>query len=481
MSFRRCLMILADGARADVFQDLLKKGRLPNIAEHLPHFRTGVSAFPSTTGPAYMPYLTGCFPGTCNVPGIRWFDKEAYSRRPFATHKFRSYVGAETFFIPRDMSHEVDTLFELIPRSFNIFNSVSRGVKRRFNRTWFSRIWYWYYAHLTDHWSLVDRVAARKMVHEMEKSPEFLFVVFPGIDEHSHLASPFHPDALKSYELIDEAIGTLHKKLKSLNQWEEAAIFIVSDHGLSETKTHLGLNQFLEGLGISTFYYPKVVFRYRFKAASMVSGNGMSHLYLKGTDGWKGRMLWDEIENRKDRLLNKLLERPEIDVIAGQVAEGVIRVRSRRGEAIVHVGAPLAAPKSGARQGAPLQYQIVGTDPFGYPPLPATMSERDSLHLTANTEYPDALMQLLQIFRSRRTGDLVLSATRGFDLRKRHEVPEHKSTHGSLHWEHMNIPIVSNIPLTGPSVRSVDLFPTVLKLLGRPCPSGLDGIEVLAE
>lgn len=453
--YKRSIMILADGARADLFQKLIQKGELPEIAQHLPSFRTGTTAFPSTTGPAYMPYLTGCYPGTCNVPGIRWFDKEAYSSR--------SYVGAETFFITRDMDRRIKTLFDLIPNSINIFNSVSRGVPLSHNRTWFSRIWYWYYAHLTDHWSLIDRAAEEKVLQEINRPFEFLFVVFPGIDEHSHLSNPFHPQTIEAYKILDRAVGNMVKKLKSKNLWEETALFIVSDHGLSETQTHLELNEFLSNLKMPPFYYPKVVFRYGFLAASMVSGNGMAHLYLKGEKGWKGRMPWEEIM-RKDQLVDRLLAEPAVDLIAGQALDGSIVVKSRRGE---------------ARIGRDLDYTIKGADPFGYPPLPSAITDRESLHLTFNTDYPDALMQLVQIFRSQRAGDLVLSASKGFDLRRDHEVPEHHSSHGSLHWEHMQVPIVTNVPLPEAPIRSVDLFPTVLTLLGKPVPASIDGQSLL--
>src|SRR5262245_25109177 len=101
-TYKRCLMILADGARADVLRDLAEKGELPSIAEHLiapGSLKAAVTAFPSTTGPAYLPYLTGCYPGTCNLPGIRWFDKDHFSENRFSKDRFRSYVGVESFYM----------------------------------------------------------------------------------------------------------------------------------------------------------------------------------------------------------------------------------------------------------------------------------------------------------------------------------------------------------------------------------------------
>ncbi|MBI2981715.1 MAG: alkaline phosphatase family protein, partial [Deltaproteobacteria bacterium] len=137
MPTRSVIIILADGARFDVMRDLMQKQQLPHISENLPHLREGTTAFPSTTGPAYLPYLAGCYPGTCNVPGIRWFDKDAYARGMFFHKKFRSYVGAETFFMSHDIRDGIQTIFELVPNAHNISNGITRGVKRRNNRTGF--------------------------------------------------------------------------------------------------------------------------------------------------------------------------------------------------------------------------------------------------------------------------------------------------------------------------------------------------------
>jgi hypothetical protein len=469
---KRCIMILADGARADVMRDLAERGQLPAISEHMIEpgsLRAAVTAFPSTTGPAYLPYLTGCYPGTCNLPGIRWFDKDCYADRRFSKNRFRSYVGAESFYMNGDLAADKKTLFEIIPRSVNVFSSINRGAGLAGDRTKFSRIWYWYYAHLTDRWGMVDDAAGRKVVAALERDPEFVFAVFPAIDEYSHLSSPFHPRTIEAYEGLDRAVGKIADALKARGWAGETAIFIVSDHGLSETSRHFPLNQFLEKSGIETLYYPKILFKRRFEAASMVSGNGMANVYLKNGEGWKGRAPWEHLSSRSDRLVERLLEQPEVDLLAAQREDGAVVVKSKKGEAVLS-------------ENGSIRYEVKGgSDPFGYPQLPKTMSDRESLQLTEKTDYPDAPAQLLQIFRSRRAGDLILSAAKGSDLRLRYEIHEHKSSHGSLHWEHMQVPLVSNVRLSEGPVRSVDVFPTVLSLLGRPIPAEIDGKSLLGR
>jgi hypothetical protein len=115
-----------------------------------------------------------------------------------------------------------------------------------------------------------------------------------------------------------------------------------------------------------------------------------------------------------------------------------------------------------------IQYRVLsGRDPFGYVGFPFQTDFDNSLELTFDTDYPDAIMQLIQIFRSPRTGDLLISAKEGFDLRTRFENPEHKSSHGSLHKSHLLVPYVSNVKITTQrKLRTVDVFPSMLKLLG---------------
>jgi hypothetical protein len=470
--YKRCVMIMADGARPDVFEELAWSGELPNIKKHLIDpgcLKHGVTSFPSTTGPAYMPYLTGCHPGTCNVPGIRWFDKTTYARKPWSRNKFRSYVGVESFLLNSDMKKDLRTLFELSDHSINIFSSVNRGVPSRGNKTSFFRMWNWYYAHLTDRWAYVDLKAGRSMVKGIHEDPEFMFVLFPGIDVYSHIGTPFNPEVTKAYKRIDDSIGQLVEVLQKKGWLDESILMIVSDHGLSTTHSHLGVNQFLEQRGVKTFYYP-VIFKKGFEAAHMVSGNGMSHLYFPHSNGstvkradWEGRCYEEDMSARQRSLLDELLEQDAVDLIATQERDGSIIVRKGSTRARIQ------------RRGDKIHYDCLDGNPLAYEGHAKTMSLEESLQVSHGTDYPDAPAQLLQIFQSSRCGDAILSAAPGYDLRDRYEIHEHKGSHGSLHRDHMLVPLISNIPLNGQACRSVDIFPTVCRLMGKSWPHQIDG------
>ena len=475
--YNRSIIILADGARFDVFGELLEKGQLPNIKRHIVDggtFSKAVTAFPSTTGPAHMPFLTGCLSATCNVPGIRWFDKRMYGRYGHgsvlslgAHGRYRSYVGIETFRINDDMRSDIYTTFEIIPKSYSIFNSINRGVGRR-NLTTIMRIWYWYYAHQTDRWRFVDNAAAEKLLNAIGRDFEFLFAVFPGIDEFSHLNHPRDEAAIRQYIDLDATVGKMVEKLVRLRKLDDTLLWIVSDHGLSRTHTHFCINTFLESRGIRTFYFP-LVWRKNCLAANMVSGNGMTHIYFKRRDGWGEPAALSDIDEMYPELLNDLLAQDAVDILAVRDDNGNIVIRTKKGEGVLKFN------------GDDITYVVNSSDPFGYDPSlrNSRFTFNDSRHMisaTIDSDYPDAPYQLAHIFSSPRCGDVVVSATPGFDLRIKYEDPEHKSSHGSLHRDHMLVPVLTNIQLPNNTpFRTVDVFPTYLQLMGHKIPANIDG------
>ena len=122
---------------------------------------------------------------------------------------------------------------------------------------------------------------------------------------------------------------------------------------------------------------------------------------------------------------------------------------------------------------------ILGANPLGFAADGGRIKADDLTRISLDTSYPDSPAQLEQLFRSDRTGDLVVFAREGFDLRKRYEWPEHRSSHGSLHKSHMEVPICTNAPLASKWCRTIDVFPTILRLLGHDLPAGIDGRSLI--
>ena len=464
-----CIFILADGARADVFEELLKRGDLTNISKYIVEkgtFTNAVSVFPSTTGPAYAPFLLGRFPGRSNLPGIRWFDRKLYAKKFFSLYRFRSYVGLESFLMNRDISADAQTLFEIFPGAINIVSELSRGAGFRGDKTRFSRAYYKIKGHFDHHWDEVDIASRRVFLQSLKSYPQFAYVVFLGIDTYSHLTHPFHRKVIDSYLRLDESVGFIGKALEDMGKLDKTLLMIASDHGLSQTHSHFDSVEFMNRLGFKTFYYPKIFKHYRnADAANMISGNAMTHLYIKSPEGWERRTAFEELSG----LVGALLERHEVDIVAGLDENGRARIKSERGEALAWLD------ESGY-----IRYEKIYGDPFGYNGLPAKMDRVESLMFSFYTQYPDALLQIIQLLESPRSGDLVISAKPGFDLRAKHENPEHCSSHGALFREQILVPLGISVKIKKEFVRTVDLYPTILHLLGKQIPRDIDGVSLVS-
>jgi len=464
MAKRLAILCLIDGARPDVLADLVAAGELPNIEREIlagGTARTAVSCLPSTTGPAHLPFLTGCYPGTLNIPGIRWLDKVVFERGGIWDRgSFRSYNGIEAYLMDRDLPPERPTLFELTERPFAINSLITRGLPRGHNLTALARPLLYLYAHLTDRWHPIDRMAHRRLLACLDRDPDFVFAVYPAVDSYSHLRHPRHADTLAAYRAIDRGIGELVAALKRRGRWDDTLLLITSDHGLTATDRHLDLACHLNKRGMRTLFYP-LVWKRRPEAAVMISGNAVGKIYFL-RDGHPAAEPLD-VRLRLGKVWDELLGREEIDFLAWPAAPGRIEIAAARGKAAVTRG-----PEG-------FSYEPLEGDPFALGAL-GPLTGDEALVATAASEYPDALVQLDQFFASPRSGDLLVVARNGSDLRRAYEWPEHHSSHGSLQREHMTVPLLYNQTGWDPRpARTVDLFNTVLKWLGKPAVENVDG------
>ena len=471
--YKRTLMILIDGARPDVLNAEMNKGLLPNMQAHFANRgvnQTMLTFFPSTTGPAYLPYLTGCFPGICNVPGVRWFDKIRYADKGWGFKAFRSYCGLETRLLNSDINPSIKTAWDIFPKAKNIMGGVTRGIKKGHDLTHPGRSLFYYYGHITNRWSFLDSLVAKKLIKLVSEDDfDFVFTVFPGVDEYSHRTSPIGRLTKEAYHQVDEHLGRVVDVLKKRNMYEDTLMIIFSDHGLSATDNHFDIGPWMEETkNIKTLYYSNLL-KFNFEAAAMISGNSMCHLYFKGENGWGYRKSFEEISHTS-LILDELRLRPEIDLIVSEGANGAVHLQNSLGHGFYHYD----------QQKDLIWYQFDHTDPLGLfktgdPRLSNGFSMDEGLKITFNSNYPDVFMQMLQIFKSQRTGDVIVCAKEGYDLRVKYEHPLHKASHGGISPHHMKIPLLMNHPINNDMIRSVDIFPTMLKLVGKEIPEGIDG------
>ncbi len=452
----RVVVILADGARPDLMQSLAARGDLPAISQLFlqrdPSVTIASTVFPSTTGPAHLPFLTGMFPGTCNVPGIRWFDPECYSKHPFSLHRFRSYMGLGGWLLNSDIRRDVKTLFQHIPDHASIANMITRGVRRGRNLTRIDKPLYNIKSFFAEEWAGFDRLAARRAVQAIAAKNQLVYAAFYEADSHCHKFGATHERTMDAYRRIDRIVGDVNRALTQAGTAESTLVALVADHGGSDTSNHFDLAGLVEKTVGRCLAHPLVWHGWWWaKAAVMVSGNAMAHVYLCPRRRLGERPVLDEPTADLRRLVESLLEQDAVDLLAGRSSDGGVFILSRAGKGRI------------VRQSEGLSYRVEGQDPL------------DGSGMSSEGRYPDAIAQLAQLMTSPRAGDLVVSARLGWDLRARFEKPKHFGSHGSLIREHMATPFLLNATLKPGPYRTVDLMPTVLDALGQPVPGGLDG------
>lgn len=111
------MLVILDGTNEAVFRSMLEAGELPHLGRLLAPDSAGVrhgvytaatSVWPSTTGPAYAPFLMGLFPGKSHLSGIRQYVREDKS--------FRAYIGPDTKTISEELTKEFPIIYEVLGR-----------------------------------------------------------------------------------------------------------------------------------------------------------------------------------------------------------------------------------------------------------------------------------------------------------------------------------------------------------------------------
>jgi hypothetical protein len=473
--------ILVDGLRADLFNELLDAGALPNIRKHLVDrgtlVETCVSTFPSTTGPAHLPFITGIMPGYNDCPGLRWVDRRHRS--------LRDYCTIHNVLFNADFPGSNYTLYEILNdvRTACIFDFVSRGASDVINVP-AKTLWFMLTGEMGI-WREMDGYAvdAFNRVYESGATPRYSFVWMPAIDHLAHFHGSRDKIILERAEAIDKHVGNIMKTLQKRQLYDKALVSLVVDHGLIDTQHHLEIRDTLKKYGLSVLDNltdnDQFNSLYQNNAARGVSGNSFALLYFAAKKAgrlntvsydWDRKLDYGELRSfpmsgSSTLDLVGLLRREEgIGLVMAKERENTLVVFSKDGEGKIE------------RDYSSLRYSFTGRDPLGYSEDPESASRIDGLYhdkdewfmSTRNTSYPDGIFQIAQLFDAQRCGDIVVTAKPGWDLMNQ----GHKASHGGLERTQMHVPCVIAGPGikhgTIPIARTVDLYPTYLKYLGIP-------------
>ena len=469
---RRAILILADGLRPDVLEEQLEAGAIPNLAQLTAQGgrRRAITVFPSTTSVAYLPYLTGRFPGAVNIPSIRWMDRSKYSGRWWREREaVRSYCGYQAGMLDQDIPAEVQTIFQLVPESLGLFTMVTRGLTPERDPAQGARKFWGSVSHATEWHQPGDDRVARELLRAIEQPWRFIFAQFPAVDGYTHGDHPRGPKVINALRTLDRTIGQVMLRLRQRGQLDDTLFVLVSDHGASAMHTHLDLADWFRGQGVRTMSHP-VIWERNPLAAVMVAGNASAAVYARPNERRDQRLPMERLREPatfgvQHDVVAALVREPAVAFVAGEREEGGLSLVSAAGEALV------------TREGDLIRYVPVSGDPLrlggGYE------GTRDEwLAHSFDSAFPEAPLHLLDQFQASRAGDLVVVADEGYDFRKRFERPEHKSGHGSLIKVHMQTPLWSNQPIPEVAMRTADVFPALLSWLGVAVPEGIEARSI---
>jgi len=497
------VVFLVDGVHAGIFRQMLDAGELPAIQKYFVdrglYCPRAVASTPSVTLANLTSVITGRLPGHHGVVGINWFDRHTFVWRDYETIAQKNAL---------DGDYSVPNLFEQFPdrMTVSLFYQPHRGTTKFFEN-WASAgppfFFGWY--EYVDRLSLYRFGEMMAAARERKEFPAVAvcYLLAPDFRAYGYgVSSPEYRQALRH---TDRQLGRVLGDMDRSGLLDRLVVALVSDHSLTDVGKHFHVGDFLRdrvGLGVaphrlweSTPFERRQEAYGRFECVVYGSGDRYTAVHLRRpvlrADGgvvfasWNLRPTMADLRAypvvsaarpvRRVDLPAELVRQEGVDVVAYRAGPDAVRVLRKTGEVEFRA------------QGQAISYRAIsGDDPLGWKgrvPGEAlrgkALGGREWLAVTVGTEYPDLPEQIVAYFRAPRAGDIAVFASAGWDLNR-----VHQAGHGGLGPEDLLVPLL----LAGPGVprgstrepaRTVDLVPTILKLLDRPIPPGLDGKPIL--
>jgi len=498
-SVRGAILFLVDGLNAQVFEEMLDAGELPAIEKYFAarglYAPRAVATVPSVTMANLTSIVTGLFGGHHGITGVNWFDRNRLVWRDYETIAQKNAL---------DGDYNAPNIYEFLAgrTTFSVFCQPHRGATK-FIENWTSAgpafFFGWY--------EFVDRLALYRLnivadvARKRQAFPALTIVYLLAPDFRAYTHGVSSAEYRRAIRHTDRQIGKVMGDLERAGLLERIVVALVSDHGMRDVNRNFPIARFLRrdvGLEIAsrrlweqTPFERRLDYYRRYPVVLFGSGDRYWSVSLRrpvrrdgavSFDAWPVRPGPEDLGAYPTRhgprdLIAELIAPEAVDAFA--YAPGSNRVRLRR------KGGEVEFRRQGRSDGKISYHLISGDDPLEWsgklPPealAGESMSGPEWLSATAQSDFPDAPAQLLAYFRAPRAGDIVLFAAPGWDFGT-----TNRAGHGGLSPQEMYVPLL----LAGPGVpkgrlgpvRTVDLMPTLLELLGGAVPDDLDGRSVL--
>jgi arylsulfatase A-like enzyme len=501
-------VLFFDGLSDEAFTQLVSAGALPNLTARIVNrglrVQTAVTSVPSETYPNLASLETGLLPGHHGIPANIWLDRRLRVRE--AHTNILGIFSSTDYLAP-----EARTLFERLPGdTVAVTAPLARGASvHARNRIALVA------SYARNDWSFLDRKTlddvgdAYSGAARAGRVPPLVWAHFVGTDEVAHVSGLESKEFRATMAEIDRAFGRLLRRLRRRHLDERILFVLVGDHGNSSYGTFVDASELVNralranpteadcSLGDC------VLVPVTRKDKTYDVGDAMITV-----GAYRGVMIWlpsnrppEDVptafrsprRRRKARPAGSApLKTPAASLFAATLARAPeVRLVVTRGAfpgTVALYGpagrAEIVREDRDGLEGLYLYRVLEGEDPLGYSssaaaPLVGSAREADEwLEATAETEYPDLVVQLPEFFDSPRSPDVFISPKNGYGFTK-----GYVAGHGSLSRSETVVPFLFAGPGVSPGIihaaRTVDLAPTLLAYLGLAYdPDEMDGEDL---
>ncbi|MFH1830507.1 MAG: alkaline phosphatase family protein [Pseudomonadota bacterium] len=477
---------IIDGTNKEAFNSALTQGKLPIVqklfVENGATFSHSLSAFPTTSTSVYQSYTSGLWPGHAGIPHLERFDRQHEKVIGYLTVGGYKQINDDLINLRALTNPDVveiappTTIFELLQGypTAAVYSPFSRGAAERYPETApINALWSTYVA---EHIENVDVLAMKKVMDLFDRSadqiPRYTLVGLYSSDIMGHKYGPHSKEVAFVLEQFDVFLNDFLKLLAKRNIADKTYIIISADHGMHETGKLFRLRDALKKRGILLKSSPPPNKGYALYAASR--GVVSSHAYVRHDGGFEPiddpdvlRKVPTTDGNTVD-LIEFISKLDATDLIIVRAGERRARIFDRDGKwadiacytiALTDYCSHIRGDGSG--------------DPLGYASNPKIKPLLNGLphstfawrQATADEEYPDAVINLSQIFHDGRAGDIFITTRGRYGFRK-----VKKGNHGGPKDVDMRTPLL----IAGPTVphgtfgiaRPPDIFALLIEWFG---------------
>jgi len=507
---RTVTIVLIDGLSKEIFEQYINEGRLPQFKKLIDesiYVRNGIGAFPTMTGFAYYPFITGMKAPDSGIFGLRWFN------RNLDYGNLRNYVGRTNIQMNNDISSQFKNLFELNEEYYtaSINTYMNKGVHHSLKTGWahttakyskaslfpFLRVVPFIGRNISkdhfEHESLVTDLA----IDQLKFNPKVQWITYPSLDAHNHVhgTDDIYYDLLQH---LDGELNRLDQAIAALDQ-KDRMVVVVSDHGILDVEVNVDVPAIIEKelglkierglsthLGTDQLKDPLSEF-VRDDGYFVINGNLSAYIYMKdpeieGAEAWRSPTEGKTLSHYPSK--NGRVDLPTF--VASIEGVELTTYNLSQDTLVVLHGTDRAFITSDSIDY--YSYHPLVGDPllFGDILIPGISYHKDSLLImTADMDFPYSLVRLWELMQEENAPDIVLTTKAGYDIARNYEifVENYKGGHGGIHKDLLSVPYIMKIPeIQGKMIhvaRAEDIGATIFDYLQLNTTYSLTGRSLL--